>query len=124
MPLSSSWTWYPADPNTDNPYFEEFDAPGQNLFQAAGNDGAGPPPAKALKSSLTTNGVNRINALAGSASQTPGFSLSAALFRLNSPGLTVRRKAKSSLPGASSPPESPANLHNKGPDQEIRAFPF
>jgi subtilase family serine protease len=38
--LSSSWTWYPADPNTDNPYFEEFAAQGQNLFQAAGDDGA------------------------------------------------------------------------------------
>jgi kumamolisin len=37
--LSSSWTWYPADPSTDNPYFEEFAAQGQNLFQAAG-DGA------------------------------------------------------------------------------------
>ncbi len=35
--LSSSWTWYPADPSTDNPYFEEFAAQGQNLFQAAGD---------------------------------------------------------------------------------------
>ena len=34
--LSSSWTWSPADPSTDNPYFEEFAAQGQNLFQAAG----------------------------------------------------------------------------------------
>jgi subtilase family serine protease len=38
--LSSSWTWYPADPSTDNPYFEEFSAQGQNLFQAAGDSGA------------------------------------------------------------------------------------
>ncbi|MGO4880245.1 MAG: protease pro-enzyme activation domain-containing protein [Bryobacteraceae bacterium] len=38
--LSSSWTWSPADPNTDNPYFEEFAAQGQNLFQAAGDSGA------------------------------------------------------------------------------------
>jgi subtilase family serine protease len=38
--LSSSWTWSPADPSTDNPYFEEFAAQGQNLFQAAGDDGA------------------------------------------------------------------------------------
>jgi kumamolisin len=38
--LSSSWTWFPADPNTDNPYFEEFAAQGQNLFQAAGDSGA------------------------------------------------------------------------------------
>jgi subtilase family serine protease len=35
--LSSSWTWHPADPNTDNPYFQEFAAQGQNLFQAAGD---------------------------------------------------------------------------------------
>jgi subtilase family serine protease len=35
--LSSSWTWYPADPNTDNPYFIEFAAQGQNLFQASGD---------------------------------------------------------------------------------------
>jgi len=35
--LSSSWTWSPADPSTDNPYFEEFAAQGQNLFQAAGD---------------------------------------------------------------------------------------
>ena len=35
--LSSSWTWYPADPNTDNPYFQTFAVQGQNLFQAAGD---------------------------------------------------------------------------------------
>ena len=35
--LSSSWSWFPADPNTDNPYFQEFAAQGQNLFQAAGD---------------------------------------------------------------------------------------
>ena len=38
--LSSSWTWSPADPSTDNPYFQEFAAQGQNLFQAAGDGGA------------------------------------------------------------------------------------
>ena len=38
--LSSSWTWTPADPSTDNPYFAEFAAQGQNLFQAAGDSGA------------------------------------------------------------------------------------
>jgi subtilase family serine protease len=38
--LSSSWTWSPADPNTDNPYFKEFAAQGQNLFQAAGDSRA------------------------------------------------------------------------------------
>jgi kumamolisin len=37
--LSSSWTWSPADPGTDNPYFQEFAAQGQNLFQAAGDSG-------------------------------------------------------------------------------------
>jgi len=37
--LSSSWTWSPADPSNDNPYFEEFAAQGQNLFQAAGDSG-------------------------------------------------------------------------------------
>ncbi|MGB7137214.1 MAG: hypothetical protein WBD46_18150, partial [Acidobacteriaceae bacterium] len=35
--LSSSWTWTPADPSTDDPYFEEFATQGQNLFQAAGD---------------------------------------------------------------------------------------
>jgi len=44
--LSSSWTWSPADPTTDNPYFEEFAAQGQNLFQAAGDS-----------SKWTTNGT-------------------------------------------------------------------
>jgi subtilase family serine protease len=38
--LSSSWTWSPADPTTDNPYFKEFAVQGQNLFQAAGDSGA------------------------------------------------------------------------------------
>jgi subtilase family serine protease len=38
--LSSSWTWSPADPGTDNPYFTEFATQGQNLFQAAGDSGA------------------------------------------------------------------------------------
>ena len=41
--LSSSWSWKPADPSTDNPYFEEFAAQGQNLFQAAGDSGAWQP---------------------------------------------------------------------------------
>jgi subtilase family serine protease len=38
--LSSSWTWYPPDPNTDNPYFQEFAAQGQNFFEASGDGGA------------------------------------------------------------------------------------
>jgi subtilase family serine protease len=37
--LGCSWGWLPADPNTDNPYFQEFAAQGQNLFQAAGDSG-------------------------------------------------------------------------------------
>ena len=41
--LSSSWIWCPADPSTDNPYFQEFAAQGQNLFQAAGDGGAWSP---------------------------------------------------------------------------------
>ena len=38
--LSSSWTWYPPDPATDDPYFQEFAIQGQNLFQASGDGGA------------------------------------------------------------------------------------
>jgi kumamolisin len=41
--LSCSWYWSPADPNTLNPIFEEFAAQGQNLFDAAGDDGKWPP---------------------------------------------------------------------------------
>jgi subtilase family serine protease len=37
--LSSSWAWKPTDSTTDDPYFEEFAAQGQNLFVAAGDDG-------------------------------------------------------------------------------------
>jgi hypothetical protein len=37
--LSCSWTWSPADPATDDPYFKEFAVQGQNLFQAAGDGG-------------------------------------------------------------------------------------
>jgi kumamolisin len=36
--LGSSWTWFPADPSADDPYFKEFAAQGQNLFQAAGDN--------------------------------------------------------------------------------------
>ena len=38
--LSSSWTWSPPDPDIDNPYFQQFAAQGQNLFQASGDSGA------------------------------------------------------------------------------------
>jgi subtilase family serine protease len=35
--LSSSWTWYPSDVSTDDPYFKKFAAQGQSYFQAAGD---------------------------------------------------------------------------------------
>lgn len=35
--LSCSWSWSPDDPGTDDPYFEEFAAQGQDLFVAAGD---------------------------------------------------------------------------------------
>jgi kumamolisin len=38
--LSSSWAWTPADPGTDDPYFLEFAAQGQNFFEASGDTGA------------------------------------------------------------------------------------
>ena len=37
--LSSSWTWTPADPSTDNPYFQKMQAQGQSFFQATGDSG-------------------------------------------------------------------------------------
>jgi subtilase family serine protease len=38
--LSSSWTWSPVDPQTDDPYFMKFAAQGQNFFQITGDSGA------------------------------------------------------------------------------------
>jgi hypothetical protein len=38
--LSCSWLWYPEDPSSDDPIFQEFAAQGQNLFIAAGDYGA------------------------------------------------------------------------------------
>src|SRR5208337_2634783 len=35
--MSASWMWTPADPSTDDPYFEKFAAQGQNFFAAAGD---------------------------------------------------------------------------------------
>jgi subtilase family serine protease len=40
MQLSSSWTWTPADPSTDDPYFEKMAAQGQSFFQASGDSDA------------------------------------------------------------------------------------
>ena len=37
LQLSSSWTWGPADPGTDDPYFEKMAAQGQSFFQASGD---------------------------------------------------------------------------------------
>ena len=37
--LSSSWSWKPADPLTDDPYFQKMAAQGQSFFQAAGDSG-------------------------------------------------------------------------------------
>jgi len=40
--LSCSWSWTPSDPNTDNPFFMQFAAQGQNFFVAAGDSGKWP----------------------------------------------------------------------------------
>jgi kumamolisin len=40
LQLSSSWTWGPADPTADDPYFEKMASQGQSYFQAAGDSGA------------------------------------------------------------------------------------
>ena len=40
--LSSSWTWSPIDPQTDDPYFMQFAAQGQSFFEITGDDGAYP----------------------------------------------------------------------------------
>jgi subtilase family serine protease len=37
--LSASWLWKPTDNTTDDVYFQEFAAQGQNFFVAAGDDG-------------------------------------------------------------------------------------
>lgn len=38
--LSSSWSWSPPDPTTDDLYFKRMAAQGQSYFQAAGDGGA------------------------------------------------------------------------------------
>jgi len=40
--ISCSWTWQPADPSTDDPYYQKFAAQGQNFFVASGDDGSYP----------------------------------------------------------------------------------
>src|SRR5215469_8449409 len=38
--LSSSWYWNPADPTTDDPFFQKMASQGQTFFEAAGDSGA------------------------------------------------------------------------------------
>ncbi|MGB8536521.1 MAG: FG-GAP-like repeat-containing protein [Acidobacteriaceae bacterium] len=38
--ISSSWSWYPDDPATDDVFFKEFAAQGQSFFTASGDYGA------------------------------------------------------------------------------------
>jgi subtilase family serine protease len=38
--LSCSWAWKPTDNTTDDPFFQEFSAQGQNFFTATGDDGS------------------------------------------------------------------------------------
>ena len=38
--LSNSWYWYPDDPATDDPYFEEMATQGQTFFNVSGDRGA------------------------------------------------------------------------------------
>jgi kumamolisin len=37
--LSCSWAWKPTDNTTDDPFFQEFSAQGQNFFDATGDSG-------------------------------------------------------------------------------------
>jgi subtilase family serine protease len=37
--LSSSWSWQPDDPSTDDPYFLKMASQGQSFFQASGDSG-------------------------------------------------------------------------------------
>ncbi len=39
LQISSSWAWKPADPSTDDPYFEQMASQGQSFFDAAGDGG-------------------------------------------------------------------------------------
>ncbi len=40
--ISCSWSWTPADPATDDPYYKKFAAQGQNFFVASGDGGSYP----------------------------------------------------------------------------------
>ena len=43
--ISCSWAWSPADPSSDDPYYQKFAAQGQNFFTASGDSGGYPSPA-------------------------------------------------------------------------------
>ena len=40
--ISCSWAWQPADPSSDDPYYQKFAAQGQNFFTASGDAGGYP----------------------------------------------------------------------------------
>jgi kumamolisin len=40
--ISCSWAWTPADPSSDDPYYQKFSAQGQNFFTASGDGGSYP----------------------------------------------------------------------------------
>jgi len=40
LQISSSWSWSPADPQTDDPYFQQMASQGQSYFAAAGDSAA------------------------------------------------------------------------------------
>jgi subtilase family serine protease len=69
--LSCSWTWYPADPATDDPYFEEFAAQGQSFFQAAGDTGVWNSSSKIFPADdanvITVGGTDLVTSAAGGA---------------------------------------------------------
>jgi subtilase family serine protease len=46
MQISCSWSWSPADPSTDDPYYQKFAAQGQNFFVASGDGGSFPSPSR------------------------------------------------------------------------------
>jgi len=40
LQISSSWSWLPADPQTDDPFYQQMAAQGQSFFDAVGDSGA------------------------------------------------------------------------------------
>lgn len=42
LQISCSWAWRPADPTSDDPYYQKFAAQGQNFFVASGDGGSYP----------------------------------------------------------------------------------